>query len=382
MSDFIFKISPNIVLGSYTVTRLGQYAHDYGSRFMLVMDPLLKEVNLSDKILASLNERKINYFTYEEISEGATTKAIDEALTLARDGHIHGVIAVGGLKAMHVGRAVASLYNELHNLYDFVDGAVPTTAAIPLLCVPSTIRAPFIYTSNTPVIDSRSHQVKLLKSQNGLCKLALIDPNLSLTLTENQSAAMAMETLCIAVEAYISQKATFFSDMLIEKAVELFSYALDGSPTLEVTTPAEQLLSEAGCMASLGGASSSFGVGTLLSLTINARFKISRSLVAAILFPYIIEDAGKFKGDRIAKLARIMRIVPEDTKGEDAVQAFAENIRQRIAKANLPARLKDLSVSIEDLALAAEDAGQLDIINSLPRSMTTDDLFDLIKLAY
>ena len=49
---------------------------------------------------------------------------------------------------------------------------------------------------------------------------------------------------------------------------------------------------------------------------------------------------------------------------------------------NIPARLKDLSLSIEQLALAAEDAGELDLMNSLQRSMTTDDLFELIKKAY
>jgi len=77
-----------------------------------------------------------------------------------------------------------------------------------------------------------------------------------------------------------------------------------------------------------------------------------------------------------------LRISAATDKQEDMVSAFAENIRQRLAKANIPARLKDLSVSIEQLSLSAEDAGQLDIINTLPRSVTSDDLFDLIKLAY
>ena len=53
-----------------------------------------------------------------------------------------------------------------------------------------------------------------------------------------------------------------------------------------------------------------------------------------------------------------------------------------MAKANLPTRLKDLSVSIEQLALAAEDAGKLEYANFLPRSMTSDDFFELIKAAY
>jgi alcohol dehydrogenase class IV len=382
MADFIFRISPNIVLGSYTVSRLGQYAREWGSRYMVLMDPILKEVNLADKVLQPLIDRKVNFFVFNEFGEGSDTKTIDRALTLAREGHIHGIIAAGGAKALNTGCVVASLYNENHDLYDFVDGAVPTTAAVPLICVPTTIREPFIYTSSTPVIDSRSHQIKLLKGQNGLCRLALLDPNLTLTLTENQNTAMSLETLCLAFEAYLSQKATFFSDMLIEKAVELMGYALDGAPSLEITTPAEILKSQSGCMASLGAAVSSPGVGTLLSMCINARFKISRSLIASILFPYIIEDTGTFKTDRVEKFARIMRAVPDDVKGVDAAGGFAESIRQRLAKANLPTRLKDLSVSIEQLALAVEDAGQLEFVNSLPRSMTTDDLFDLIKLAY
>ena len=78
----------------------------------------------------------------------------------------------------------------------------------------------------------------------------------------------------------------------------------------------------------------------------------------------------------------MMNIVPADATREDAVQAFADTIRQRLVQANLPVRLKDLSLSVEQLALIAEDASNLDIMNQLPRSMTADDLFDLLKLAY
>ena len=96
----------------------------------------------------------------------------------------------------------------------------------------------------------------------------------------------------------------------------------------------------------------------------------------------MVEECAKFKADRIAYLAKKMNIAQPEQTDEEAARAFAENIRQRIAKANLPARLKDLSISLEQLALAAEDAGQLDIVNNLPRSMNSDDLFGLIKTAF
>jgi len=64
MADFIFRISPNIVLGSYMLSRIGQYVREYGSRFLIIMDPILKEVNLADKLIEPLSERKIDYFIF------------------------------------------------------------------------------------------------------------------------------------------------------------------------------------------------------------------------------------------------------------------------------------------------------------------------------
>ena len=192
---------------------------------------------------------------------------------------------------------------------------------------------------------------------------------------------MSIEALAFAVEGYLSQKSTFFSDMIIEKSVQLLSYAEDGAPNLSVTTPQEVLLAQGGCMASLGAASSSFGAANL-SLAINSRYKISRSLISAILLPYIIEDAASFKAEKLAVLSRLLNASRPEDSVSSAVASLADYVRQKIAKINIPARLKDLSLSIEQLSVAAEDAGELELINSLQRSMTTDDLFEIIKKAY
>ena len=382
MADFIFRLSPNVVLGSYVVTRVPQYVKEYGSRFMVVMDPVLKDVGLADKILQPLNERNVDYFIFDELNDGANSKQIQQALELAKQGYVQGIIAVGGTKALNIASAVAALFNESFGIYDCLDGTVPTKEALPLICVPTTIRIPFLFNPVIPLIDARCNQIKLMKVQKEICKLAVMDSTLIASLTENQKSSISLETLCIAVEAYLSQKASFFSDMFCEKSAELFGYALDGSKSLEIATPEEVLLEQAGCMASLAASTSSVGVASLISLAMNARFRLSRSLVSAILFPYIIEDASKFKTEKLEKFAKMMNIVPSDATREDAVQAFADNIRQRLVQANLPVRLKDLSLSVEQLALIAEDASNLDIMNQLPRSMTADDLFDLLKLAY
>ena len=383
MSDFIFRIQPNIVLGSYAVSRLGEFVGSVGTKFMLVLDPILRQVGLADKITQSLNDRKVNFFVFEDISGISDTQTLAKSLNLARQAHIDGVLAVGGSKVMNLGRAAASLFNEEKDVYSLLDAGTDTTVEpLPLICVPSTIRDAFIFSSRIPLVDSRSDAIRLLKAQPRLCHQVLFDPNLTLPLSEKQTAAMQLETLCIAVESYLSQKASFFSDMIAEKSVELISYAVDGSPSLEITTPQEVLLSEGGCMASLAAATASLGSASLLSLCINSRFKISRSLAAAILFPYVLDDAVKFRQDRVAKLSRILRATPADSDVAKAASDLADYVRQKLAKANLPTRLKDLGVSIEQLSLVAEDGSKLELMSSLPRSMTSDDLFDLIKQAY
>ena len=382
MADFIFRVNPNIILGSYTISRLGQQVREWGTRFIIVMDPLLNEAKLSDKITQSLIDHKIDCFVFSELSDGAATKTIERALKLSREGHIHGVIAVGGEKAINTGRAIAAYFNEVHDLYTFVDGAIPSTNPIPCICVPTTYRSPFIFTPEIPVTDSRNHQMKFLHVQNSICKLLLMDPNLMLTLTDNQKATLSIELLALAIEAYLSQKANFFSDMFVEKGLEVLSYALDGSPSLEITTPEEVLLVQAGCLISLAAASSSIGLSSLISLSIYSRYHKGRSLVSSILLPYVLEDTTKFKVAKLENLAHMLRVCENDVKGEDAAKALTDYVRQKIAKYNLPTRLKDLQLTVEQLSLAIEDISQVNTINNLPRSMTTDDLFDFIKLAF
>ena len=100
----------------------------------------------------------------------------------------------------------------------------------------------------------------------------------------------------------------------------------------------------------------------------------------------MIEDISKYKSAKIVKLAKIMKCIPEneeETLGDAEIcKYFVDSLRERIAKANLPTRLKDLNLTIEQLSLAVEDVKQIDFVNTLPRSMSTDDIFDFIKLAY
>jgi len=382
MADFVFRISPNVILGPYTMARLGQIASAWGSNYMLIADPILKEFNLIEKAVAALEEKGISVFVFDDIPSAATSATLEQALSLARGAHVHGVISFGGMKTASLGRAIAALYYETHDLYDYLGGAQPYSGALPFIEVPSTCRDAFVFMDRTPVIDARNRQLRLIKTQPGVCKAVVIDPNLYMHMSPNTAVSMVFHAITLAVEGYVSTKSNFFSETILGKSIEMLLLALDPEQSKLVGTPSEMLIAQGGCMASMGVAVSSPGVATAISLACNARYKTSTSLVCSVLLPYIMEDAARAKLDRIATIGKMLGVSSAGLDTNEIARAAIDDIRRRLALAGLPTRLKDLGLSIDQLVPAAEDAAALDLMNYIPRAMSSDDLFDLIKQAY
>lgn len=382
MADLLFRAAPNIVLGSLISSRLGLYAKEWGERFMVIVDPGLKRVQKADTIFESLSTRNVDYFVFDEIDPSSDSETVRHALGLARDARAQGVIAVGGSSVQGVARSVCALFHEKQEIYSFFDGESPSTESLPLIAVPSTIRSHFLFTDVVPVVDARSRQLKVMKVQNALCKLAAFDPNLHLSLSADQTGSITLETLGIAVEAYLSQKANFFSDMFAERAMELLGWYLNPSEGSRPSAEPETLLAQGGCLASLAVASSSVGPAALAGLAVSARYKVPRPLTASILLPYVLEDVAKFKKDRVVRVAQLMGIEGDAADDDRMVSLLAGKIRNLIALARLPSHLKDLSLTMEQFAIAAEDVSQLEMVNGMPRSMGSEDFFELMKTAF
>ena len=381
MADFTFNIPSKIILSSFAAFNIGTYARETGKRFVLIVDPFIKSGTLFPKIADSLNACNINYFVFDEIEYKSDSKTLESVLTLSRNAHIDAVLAVGGSKVLNLARAVSSLYNETDYLYNFIEGQTPKSVPLPLLCLPTTMRDSFIFSKVTPIVDSRNQRLKILNCQDTLCKTAVFDPTLNRSLSSNQITAMSLESLCLACETYLSQKSSFFSDMMSCKAIELISLSLEDNKE-NSTGSRDELLEQGGCIASLAAGTSSIGAATLLSLCINTRYEISSYLVCSILFPYMIEDAAKFKKDKISKITRIMGLYNQNKSEEECIQDLMDYLRQKLASNRLPTRLKELNLSLSQLSAVAEEAAELDLANKLPRSMSAEDLYDLIKKAY
>lgn len=381
MADISMKLDPRIVIGQDTVNRLGLFCSELGGRALLVSEQVLYENKVIDRVVAVLADAGVETIVFDEVPAQATAEVAENAAELARGARCSVVIALGGLKTLAVGRTVSLLASGKEYLFDLLDGAIPSGPALPFIAVPTTGRDPFLFSDRYLAVDPRDRSIRVIKTNPGLCVAAVLDPGLSESLSGKFAATTAFDGFLSTFEAYCSTKANFFSDALLERAMELYvrimdSFA-DGRPfdALGVST-------QAGFLSSLGIASSTPGVGTALSFALNGRFPVAKSWCATVLLPYVMEFYAKA---RVEKLSRIAALIGEAVEGASSTASAGmavDAIRRRMGLLKVPARLKDFGLVLDRLVPIAEMAKDLEFVAFCPRAVSSEDAYDLLKQAF
>ena len=381
MADFLLRALPNVVLGGHVLSRLGQviprWTGNVEKRFMLVSDPVLRDFGIEERALDSLKESGAETIVFDATAQSSSAEVAD-ALVLARGARVRAVIGLGGITTASVGRAVAALYNEKGDVYNYIEGKQPVAAPLPFIEVPTTCRDHAMFMNKTPITDARNNQIVYMKIQDDVCKGVVIDPNVFRYMPINTQSAMLLQSAVLAFEGFISTKASFFTDAMLAKSLGLIFSALDAKDGVELPISPDELAAQGGFLASLGVTVSAPGVATALAAACDARYRSHSSIISAILFPHIVEDAGHSSAKKAQAMARILKAGDE----EDAGAAAARALRGMLERLDLPVRLRDAGLSVEQLAAAAEDASKMEYMSYTPRAMTGDDIFDLAKRAY
>jgi alcohol dehydrogenase len=392
--DFHFHVRPRVWIGPDALLRLpllaGEFAERGQNRAMLIVDPLLYESKAVDRVVALLEDRGIQMLVFDEIPDRATSRQADDALRLARGSRSPLLIAMGGQKTLMLARAVSLTASGSLDIDSLMDGANCGSPPVPLVEIPTSFRHPFMTQDCVLLPDGRDRKIKMIQAEGAAPLAILVDPVLSSSLSPKISASCVIDGLLGAVEAYFSSKSSFLSDHILEKAASTLAAALD----ILIARPDDPIArTEAwhgSFLAALGQGMSAPGIGTALSLAINARWPVPKASLAAILLPYSLEAAAKSRLEKVAVLSRLFdaeRYAAEERDGQrlssqESAARAAEWLRTRLGLLRIPSRLKDFDLSLDRLVESARDARELDFMNYLPRAASVDDVFDFVKTAY
>jgi alcohol dehydrogenase len=201
-------------------------------------------------------------------------------------------------------------------------------------------------------------------------------------MSSKYAAAAMMDTLLAAVEGYISVRSSFYSDTVLYEAIGLLGSALMGISETPNDPRHRIQASEAGLLTSIGLAASSQGVGGALAYTINSRYTIPKSWVATVLLPHIIDSSVHARPEKLKNVALALGEDVEEQKAADVAFRASAAVRRIIARTELPGRLREMDLAIDELVDVSELASDLEMSASAPAPHTASDLYDLIKQAF
>ena len=382
MADISFSVQTDIRFGLDVVNRIAALVGQYGDRVLLVTEAILYEGKVIERIQTLFEKKSIQYIIYDEVVPHATSSVVDEGIKLARSAHAEVVVGLGGVKTLSIAKCIAMAAPLGGEMDDYLSGVQPKGEPLAYVAVPTTCRDPFLFLDDYLMIDGRDRTAKVGRAQRGITRVAIVDPKLTVTLPAKYTATTLLDTLLVAVEGYISARSNFLSDTLFARACELV-----GRVSGQVATQPEDLrvrmsASMAGLLASLGLTMSKTGVGTAVAYAINGSFMVPKSWVAAILLPHVMELFSTVSAD---KLARVAALLGEDLTDVPPVEAAArgvEAVRRLLGTLGLPTRLRDFDLNLDDMVDIAGTARSFDMMNYLPRAISTEDLYELIKAAF
>jgi len=235
---------PKIIFGAGQFSRLPEIISPYGNNALIfVGGESLNKSGRLNALIMQLNRARIRFKIISVWGEPAT-QAVDAVVAEYRKTQADAVVAVGGGSVIDFGKAVSAMLPVDGSVKNYLEGVgtkEPTGAKVPFIAVPTTAGTGSEATKNAVICDRREGYKKSLRHNAYVPDVALVDPQLTLTLPRHITLACGLDAVSQLIEAYTSTRADAAIDALILKALV---YASESLPPLALGESNEMALRE------------------------------------------------------------------------------------------------------------------------------------------
>ncbi len=376
-----FIVPSQIISGSGALNMAEESLKSLGKKAMIVTDTVMIDLGNCAKVETALKNQGIDYVIYSEILGEPTDTMIEKGLNLYKKENCDFLIALGGGSPIDSMKAIGSLVVNGGNISDYM-GKVIDVAVPPMVAIPTTAGTGSEATQFTIITDTKKNIKMLLKGKVLIPKLAIIDPQFTMTAAPKVTAATGLDALCHAIEAYTSRKAQTLSDTFALSAVErIFKYL----PIAFHDGKNEEARVQMSVAALEGGIAFNNASVTIIhgmSRPIGALFHVAHGLSNAMLMKECLKFALEGAYDRFAVLGRKIGVATTSDSDKVASEKFlaaVENITKELETPTLEQfgiNKEEFFNQIDKMAFDAMDSGSP---QNTMREVTEQDVKQIYK---
>lgn len=354
MKEFEFNYGPKLISGPGSVRRLGELLP--AGRCLFVTDAKLRELGLADAALAALNERGVEPVVFDAVEADPSQDTLLAAVEAGRG--CSSAIGFGGGSPMDVAKLAAYLLGSGDALQEIWGLGKALGARLPLVLVPTTAGTG---SEATPIsVITVGGSVKLAVNSWPLAPdWAILDPELTLGLPREVTAATGIDAMVHAIEAYTSARLKNpLSDALAREALRLLSgnllRACDHPGDIEAR---EQMLLGAH-LAGVAFANAPVAGVHALAYPLGGHFHVPHGLSNALMLAHVLGHNMPAAMTSYAELGTLLDPALEGVGVQARAQGFVERMSTLCRSAGVPMRLRDVGIGAEHLDLLASEAMQ------------------------
>lgn len=375
MQSFDFSQRTRFVFGPGTVDRLGSLARELGAtRVLLVSDSGVVKAGHFARGRQRMEEAGVRIEAFLDVHENPSTDDVDKGTLVARGFQPDLIVGLGGGSSMDCAKGINFLYSCGGKMKDYWGVGKATGPMLPMIAVPTTAGTGSEAQSFALISDADTHVKMACGDPRAACRIALLDPELTVTQPPRVTALTGIDALTHSLETLVTKKRTALSTAYARQAWHLLSHGF--RKVIESPTDIESrgMMQLGAAMAGMAIEASMLGAAHALANPLTARYGLPHGQAVGLMMPYVL----RFNADdaKVQDVYRSLRNI-ETPNCDSGGEALATWFTSQLELAGLSTRLSELNVSTTDIDALADDASKQWTAGFNPRPVDQVALRDL-----
>lgn len=381
---FQFQCRTKVIFGASTIKELPNEIKLLGSkRAFIVTDKVVRNSDFFKKIEDILESSKVELVgIFDEVPVNSEIEIVNKGYKLAKEKNIDILIAVGGGSVIDTAKAMNILLTEGGDLLEDHQGVYLLKRPLKnLIAIPTTAGTGSEVTFAAVIKDSNQRLKISFISPYLAPNTAILDPNVTISCPSKLTASTGMDALSHAIESIHSIQNELITDALALNAIRLINEnlreAVNNGENIEVR--GNMLI--AANMAGLAFTNALVGIVHAIAHALGGYCDVPHGIANSILLPFGMKYNLDYC-DRYVLVAKAFGIDIRGLSGKEAGKKAIDAVWQLTKDCDMPQKLREFGVKIEDLNKVAEDAMCDGSIYNNPREATVEDIKKILKKAY
>jgi alcohol dehydrogenase len=347
---FSYFLPTKLSFGFGSLDGIGAEAKGLGaSKALVVTDKIMVKTGIVQRVTERLGG--IRFDIHDEVEAEPRIEVAQAVADKARSAAYDLVVGVGGGSSMDMAKVASGFATNQGPAKSFVGSNLFLKKPLSSIMVPTTAGTGAELTV-TSMVTVDGHK-QWINSPLLLPSVAVVDPELTMTMPPGVTAATGMDALCHNTEAYLSSLASPITDSAALEGIRLIVKKLERAFESGDDRIARESMSLGALMGGIA-LQAKMVYGHSIGYTIATRFRLPHGVSCGIPLPYIISNYAVACAPKMRSLAEAYGVSSEGDPS-DVGKTIGEKARSIAAHLKIPTSLKELGVQEGDLQALAEE---------------------------